>query len=100
MRKHGRVDLSQSVIVNSLRAIGATVHSLAALGDGCPDLLVGFRQHTYLLEVKAEKGRLTADQVEWIDSWRGHPVYVVHDVGEALRAMGVSKSFGYEGGRR
>jgi hypothetical protein len=89
VRKHGKVDANQSEIVKALRQLGATVHSLASMGDGCPDLLVGFRQHTYLLEVKAEKGGLTEDQNNWIESWRGGNVYIVRNVEEALRAVGI-----------
>ncbi len=55
---------------------------------GRPDLLVGFRGETYLLEVKSPKGRLEDSQVTWHADWRGRPVAVVRTPTEALRAIG------------
>lgn len=52
MRICGRIDGNQAQIVRALRQVGATVLSLADMGDGCPDLLVGFRGFNILLEVK------------------------------------------------
>jgi hypothetical protein len=36
----------------ALRSAGATVQSLAGVGKGVPDLLVGFKGQTLLFEVK------------------------------------------------
>ena len=49
-----RTDGNQAEVVAALQAYGASVQSLAGVGKGCPDLLVGFRGVTYLLEVKDE----------------------------------------------
>jgi len=38
--KAARTDANQSEIVAGLRAIGATVQPLHAVGKGCPDLMV------------------------------------------------------------
>lgn len=93
MRRAARVDANQTEIVNALRAAGAAVEPLHRVGDGCPDLLVGYRSHNYLLEIKdgnkpPSKRKLTPDQVEWIAGWRGQ-VSVVTSVDEALAAIGV-----------
>jgi hypothetical protein len=70
MRK-AKVDTNQEVIVQALRAAGATVQSLAAVGHGVPDLLVGFRNQTVLLEVKdGAKRPSQRDQVAWPVEWR------------------------------
>ena len=45
--------------------------SLADLGKGIPDLLVGCSGQNLLVEVKGEKGELTLDQVEFHKNWRG-----------------------------
>ena len=80
---------------------GATVTTLAAVGDGCPDLLVGYRGRNLLLEVKdPNQGRpeyrnrethrvLTNDQAKWLSTWNGTAV-VVWDIDEALRAIGAT----------
>lgn len=90
-----KLDANQAEIVAALRAVGATVQSLAAVGQGVPDLLVGYRGKDYLLEVKdgskpPSARRLTKAQASWHMQWRGR-VHVVHDVDEALRAIGATK---------
>ena len=95
MRRAAKTDRNQSEIVAALRKVGATVQSLAAVGDGVPDLLVGFRRVTYLLEVKDGKRppsarELTPDQVQWHTNWFGGQCVVVTSAAEALAALGVT----------
>jgi len=89
MRKHGKVDALQGEIVRALRLRGVSVQSLASVGEGCPDLLCGYRQHTYLLEIKREDGKPTVDQINWWREWNGAAVDVVRSVHEAVRAIGI-----------
>src|SRR5687767_2174452 len=86
MRRAARVDPNQKAIVDALRKVGATVQHLHQLGQGCPDLLVAYRDALYLMEVKQPKGKLTPDQVEWIRVWGG-PVFVVRTPEEALLVL-------------
>lgn len=89
MRRAARVDANQAAIVQALRCVGASVQSLAATGQGVPDLLVGRRGANYLLEVKAgPKAKKTPAQEEWHARWAGE-VLTVRSVEEALRAVGV-----------
>lgn len=94
MRRAAKVDANQEQVVAALRAVGATVQTLAAVGKGVPDLLVGFQGKTLLLEVKdgrrpPSERRLTEDQLTWHGAWRGGPVAIVDGVDAALRALGV-----------
>jgi hypothetical protein len=94
MRRAAKVDRNQTEIVQALRQVGATVQSLAACGDGVPDLLVGFRRGTFLLEVKdgtkkPSARELTPDQIAWHLQWGGGACVVVNSVPEALAAIGV-----------
>lgn len=94
MRKTARVDANQAAIVEALRAIGASVESLAMVGRGVPDLAVGFRAQNYFLEVKdgakpPSARRLTPDEAAWHDGWRGQ-VATVASVEEALHAIGAT----------
>lgn len=94
MRRAAKIDDNQKEIVQALRAVGATVQTLAAVGKGVPDLLVGHQGKTLLLEVKdgnkaPSERRLTEDQLKWHGAWRGGPVAIVEDVEAALRALGV-----------
>lgn len=87
-----RTDDNQAAIVKALRTAGATVQSLARIGGGCPDLLVGRRGKTLLLELKdgakpPSARKLTGDQVVWHRDWRGGPVEVVTSVAEAIAAI-------------
>ena len=96
MRRAARIDANQEQVVSALRAAGATVQSLAGVGVGVPDLLVGYQGKTLLLEVKDGKKppserRLTEDQVKWHGAWRGGPLAVVDGVDAALRMLGVMK---------
>ena len=93
MRRAARVDANQSDIVEALRVVGCTVQPLHAVGQGVPDLLVGFRGQNLLIEVKdgskpPSRRRKTEDQVIWHDAWRGQ-VAVVRNVQEALEAVGI-----------
>ena len=96
MRRAARIDANQEQIVLALRAAGASVQSLAGVGVGVPDLLVGYQGKTLLLEIKDGKKppserRLTEDQLKWHGAWRGGPLAVVDSVDAALRMLGVLK---------
>ncbi len=85
---HGRIDSNQAEIVDALRGVGASVISLTDVWGGVPDLMVGFSQKNFLLEVKTARGVLTKAQRSWHSEWRGHCA-VVRTVAEALSAIGV-----------
>lgn len=97
MRRAAKVDANHAAIVQALRDAGCTVQSLAAVGDGCPDLLVGVAGMTAILELKdgskpPSARTLTPDQLRWHANWRGGTLAVVCDVESAIRvarAMGV-----------
>ena len=90
-----RTDQNQPGIVAGLRAAGCTVAPAHAVGRGFPDLVVGYRGCTYLLEVKdgdkpPSARKLTPAQVDWHAAWRGH-VAVICTLDEALDAIGISR---------
>jgi hypothetical protein len=91
VRRAAKVDANHSEIVAALRKIGATVTSTAAIGKGFPDLAVGWRGMTLLLEIKdgakpPSARQLTDDERKWHGEWRGH-ADVVESVEQALRAV-------------
>ena len=92
-RHAARVDANQTEIVAALRGAGATVTPTHTAGVGFPDLCVGYKGATYLVEVKdgskpPSARKLTPHQVAWHRDWRGH-VAVVTDITEALAVIGV-----------
>ena len=78
-----KVDANQPEIVAALRKVGATVQHLHTVGCGCPDILVGYRDINYLLEIKTEKGKLTPPEARFFADWCGQ-VAVVRTVHAAL----------------
>ena len=87
MRRRARIDKNHAEIVAALRAVGCSVQSLASIGHGCPDLLVGFQGRDVLMEVKSVGGKLTADEADWHGAWKGEKPIVVWSVDEALCAV-------------
>ncbi len=95
MRKYGKVDGNQGDIVDALTSVGASVQSLASVGDGCVDILVGYHGRTFLMEIKQPLGpeggeshaKLTDDQVKWWAWWNGEPPIIVRSIEEALSVV-------------
>lgn len=91
MRRAARVDENQREIVGALQSVGASVQPLHAVGQGCPDLLVGWRSRCWTFEVKnpdkpPRDQKLTPAQVEWHAAWNGQ-VDIIHSAEEALAIM-------------
>ena len=89
-----KVDDNHAAVVNALRKAGATVQSLAGVGKGVPDLLVGIRGKTALFEVKdgakvPSARQLTGDQLKWHAAWQGGTLAVVDGPEAALRMLAV-----------
>jgi Holliday junction resolvase len=92
MRRAAKVDGNHSEIVQALRDAGALVQSLAPVGGGVPDLLVGWQGMLLLIEVKdgsriPSQQELNPAQEKWHEAWSGHPVYVVRSVDETLEVL-------------
>jgi hypothetical protein len=84
MRHAARVDANQAQIVDALRKAGAYVWII-----GLPvDLLVGFKNHTFLVEIKTtSKKRLTALQADFFKTWNGGTLCRVDSPESALRMI-------------
>ncbi len=86
MKTHGaKRDKNEPLIVDALRFIGATVRHLS--DSGIPDLLVGYQGHTFLIEVKDEKGKLTTAQEDFIKLWTGYPIIIAVTPEDAIEAV-------------
>jgi len=72
-RRAAKVDANQSGIVEEFKARGASVKSVAQL-KGFVDIVVGYRGHNFLIEIKNMEGRgrrLTEDEIEFHATWKG-----------------------------
>jgi len=99
LRRAARVDDNQAEIVAALRLAGCNVQSIAAVGRGCPDIIVGLKERVVLMEIKdgdkvPSARKLTQDEQAWHDLWadqrRSGAVVVVESVADARRAMGLA----------
>lgn len=118
-RRAEQRDENEPDIVSGLEAVGVTVDRLPG-GGGRPDLLVGYRGQTYLMEVKnlnagkpgdrVRVGDLEPDgkyydlweeygnqtkwlkktQARWFSEWQGSRPFIVMTVDEALAAIGIT----------
>ena len=80
-RRAARVDDNQPAIVQALRNMGCSVQPLHTVGGGCPDLLVGWEEKNYLMEIKdgskiPSAQKLTPQQEKFFDEWLGQRVVV------------------------
>lgn len=88
MRRAAKVDSNQAEIVGALRQIGCSVQPMHMIGQGCPDILIGYRGSCLTAEIKdgslrPSARRLTPMEKEWHESWRGH-VSIINSVDEAI----------------
>ncbi|CAB5212313.1 hypothetical protein UFOVP192_1, partial [uncultured Caudovirales phage] len=59
-----RVDENQKQIIHTFIALGASVLNLSRVGQGCPDILVGYKKHSVLCEIKRDsKAAYTEPQI-------------------------------------
>ena len=68
---------NQKEIVAKLRDIGCSVLHTHQLGKGAPDIIIGFNNHNYLIELKdgnksKSQQKLTPDEVEFQKEWKGN----------------------------
>ena len=76
MRHKARIDANQNRIRDVFRKMGATWQSLASVGSGCPDAVIGYEGGNYMVEIKdgekpISKRRLTPQQQDWFANWAG-----------------------------
>lgn len=77
VRRAARVDGNQGEIVEALRGIdGLSVAITAGLGDGFPDIVVGYRGFNFMFEIKDPSKpkadqELTEDQQRFHAKWTG-----------------------------
>lgn len=92
-----RVDDNHKSIVDGLRKVGARVQSIAAVGKGCPDLLVAYRGRWFVAEIKdgdksASRQKLTEAETRWHDSFiTSAPIHVWTSLSDALQTIGASQ---------
>jgi len=83
-----RVDENQSQIIHTFIALGASVLNLSRVGEGCPDILIGYKKHSVLCEIKRnDKAPYTESQVKFMQNWRGGAISRIDSVDAAIRLI-------------
>ena len=87
MRVASRRDGNERRVIDALRACGAYVKQIN--DEGLADLLVFYRGHTLILEVKdgdkpPSARALTPAEQKFHDEWPGQNLYIVNSEHEAL----------------
>lgn len=84
-RFNARRDANEPEIITEFERLGAQV---IRIDEPC-DLIVGYKGHCYLVEVKTEKGKLTATQEKFTKEWRHgfHIVRSTKDVQEFIEKI-------------
>jgi len=85
-RRAAKVDATHAAIAAALRQVGAKVRSTAMVGDDFPDLCVGFRGRTLLIECKTPGKKRTQGQIAFAENWPGE-VHTAYSADEALAAV-------------
>ena len=81
-RKHKR-DSSHKEVADALAELGASVRDISMVGDGLGDLLVGFCNVNFIIEVKSESGSLEESQEEFARDWRGRKPILIRNAKQA-----------------
>jgi len=85
-----RVDLNHQEVVKTLRSLGATVFDASRMGQGFPDLVVGYNHQTVLVEIKSgEQKKFTQAQLKFMADWKGSAVTRINDIDGAIRLIKV-----------
>ena len=97
MKSHPRLDSNHNEVRQALEAVGAKVYSTAALGDGFPDLIAGYKGINILFEVKdgkkpPSKRKLTPDELKWHNSWKGQVNIVETPESAILKLLELTKN--------
>ena len=68
--------------MHAMRKCGWLVHDTSSQGNGFPDLVCARNGVVVLVEIKFARGKLTSDQVAFIDN--GWPVTIVRTVDDVM----------------
>lgn len=89
-KKYGhKKDANHDEIVAIIRKAGIAFYDFSSLGNGIPDGIVWVNNSWQLIEIKNLKtayGKrgLNKNQKKWISQWNGGPVYILHNIDEAI----------------
>lgn len=92
MRKFGKIDSNQKAIIQRLREIPSlSVVSIASVGNGIPDIIIGYKNFNYLIELKSSStSKLTEQEIKFVKGWNGN-VAVCYNLDQVLQVIGIDE---------
>lgn len=87
-----KVDDNQKTLVKQIRQLpGVTVRHTHTIGEGFPDLAIGFRGTTYLAEVKdptkpPSARKLTPDEEKFHAEWTGQ-IAIIQTIDDVIKIL-------------
>ncbi len=87
MRRDSKIDANQREIVAVARGCGALVYHTHMVGQGFPDLVIGYRGIVLLVEVKNPAGwKLTGPEQVFHEEW-GEMVHIVEEADDMVELL-------------
>ena len=92
MRRAAKKDDNHNEIVKYLEKAGCLVLDLSRVGEGCTDLIVGYRKVLYMVEIKDGKKppsarELTPAQEKFHEKWKNYPIFILKDDEDVRRFL-------------
>ena len=87
MRWANRRDGNHVEIVKDLAKLGFEVVDTSRVGDGFPDLIVGYKGKTGLVEIKIKGQGLGKEQAEFHSRWTGGIIILARCAEDVMEAM-------------
>jgi len=90
--KRHRSDKNQAEIVALLRQVGILVAVTSQVGNGFPDIVVGFQGKVYLIELKSpgELDNLTPAEESFRETWDDGYIYYAESFADVIKIIGAA----------
>lgn len=83
-----RTDKDHVQVSKWFRDLGASVRDTHTIGNGFPDIVVGYKMFNVLVEIKTPKGKLNEKEEKFHKEWKGL-AYVVRSKRDVRRLISV-----------
>lgn len=85
-----RKDVNHNLLAEAFIKLGYSVVDTSRLGDDFPDILVARRGQIALIEIKAEKGKMTDGQWTFYKNFPGL-IFICKTIEDVMRIDGIMK---------
>jgi Holliday junction resolvase len=88
--RHNNRDANESDLISELQQVGLDVYRVKSDTAGVPDLLIGYGEDWWLVEIKTDGGKLSTTQEQFIEhhTYYNRRVCVARTARDVLRYIG------------